>query len=613
MLKRKADDQEGGSGKKGVPADDSKQQLIPRHLPDQSITLNFKLTTWDEFAPGKLYYLPTSYTPRLLFENVEIRRQLAKFIPVMESFEFHTPEVRISNLIFLQDDLRVQSSTPTDATAFTQVCYLIHYCPEQEFEYFKLGNLINRTNNQYEDLNFEFETNQDSSFLTVGDINYTDFEKLLVIPAQANFYAGWDSDQRDTFIIKPYNIKVPYISPTFTSPASAQIEAFHRYYSCNFNVQDDNTRRWRAPGTNIGFAKNQNGTKFYKYGDTISCPINTNMEGLRLAKANNNFFWNDYQTTLTVDGETIRYNTQFIYPGNNRPYLCRCTNYEVSSTCTHHNKNKKKLKHHFFTMPPIKKPNGALLGQRCSVVCEQTFSITINFSQANFFPNSDYYDSDMTDQVHKAIIRTGIYGDVIKGGKPPPSGVGGPLCPYGQDCSQLCDYDNTFPGLFAWLFDQTEATIKSVLTVQFTDPNIADEISSPELTRFTGKVLDTLYPTRSTRMAQYLEQYRIPLKDIWFKVSSANSIPVRYVDGADAYDTVVYLENSRGDVRRFKEWGKKVGTGGSTTLGDTWIKLNNNALDEAVALSDDIKCFRPSYVQHADYENPSKQINTFFM
>ena len=44
-LKRKADELEGGFGKRGTPNDDSKVQLIPRSLPQSSITLNFKFTT----------------------------------------------------------------------------------------------------------------------------------------------------------------------------------------------------------------------------------------------------------------------------------------------------------------------------------------------------------------------------------------------------------------------------------------------------------------------------------------------------------------------------------------------------------------------------------------
>lgn len=142
-LKRKADEAEGGSGKKGAPNDDTKVQLIPRSLPQSSITLNFKYTTWEEFAPGRLYYLPTCQTPTFLFNQPTILKQLKKFIPIANTMTFHTPEVRLSNLIFLQDDLRVQSNTPTDATAFTQVCYLMTFSPPAQTQYFKLGSLIN--------------------------------------------------------------------------------------------------------------------------------------------------------------------------------------------------------------------------------------------------------------------------------------------------------------------------------------------------------------------------------------------------------------------------------------------------------------------------------------
>ena len=127
--------------------------------------------------------------------------------------------------------------------------------------------------------------------------------------------------------------------------------------------------------------------------------------------------------------DIIEYDTQFLYPGNNRQMLCRCTNYDPNTHCVLHNKDHKKLRYHFIKMPPIKKPNGALLGHRCSAICEQTFSITIGFQQSVFngmeydvktqeiTPNPN--DVNVLYQNHLYINRRAIYGQVKESTAPP--------------------------------------------------------------------------------------------------------------------------------------------------------------------------------------------------
>lgn len=596
MLKRKApDDQEGGSGKKGCPSDDTKTQLIPRSLPPSSITIHFKLTTWEEFAPGRLYYLPTCVTPKWIVNgNNNLQLQLAQYLPLAQSFEIHTPEVKLSNLIFLQDDLRVQSNTPTDATAFTQVCYLMHFCPTTPTEYFKLGNLVNGRNSDVTDLEYELQPNYNSAFTQVGEINYTDFTNTLLIPAYINRTAGWNTDgNRGQNPNPPYNDFPPYISPMTTPKSFGETIDFHRY--CSHNLQANASSHFLKPNKTIGFIKDMDKTTIYKYGDTIHLPIETNLEGQTLARSPNNYFWTDQTFTYVGGGNTVVYQKEFYYPGNNRPFLCRCTQYDPYVGCILHNKSFKKLKHHFITMPPIRKPNGALLGQRCSAICEQTFAITINFDTSHwnssdepekinvYTSNSD--DVQMKSQIHKTIVRNAIYGNVKEGGKPPPPYDGGPLCPYGMDCSGLCDFSNDWYGLMAWLTSQSEATVRNIISLYEKAPEDAVIFYVEDNYIFNREYLTDFIQPQSTKMADYLVNFRIPLKDMYFKINATNTNWYCFPTGTagKVKCSPVVIQDYHGAIEFLDVYGQDE----KKTI---YVKLNHNALDEALAKDELIVC-----------------------
>ena len=146
-----------------------------------------------------------------MFNHEPILNQLKKFLPITEYYEFHTPEVRLSNLIFLQDDLRVQSNTPTDATTFTQVCYIMHFPTPAQTEYFKLGTVYNKKVSKTSDMSYMLEPPDETSFVTAGELNYEIFLKLAVTPAKITGYAGWNpSPDADKLLPpKPYLYKAP--------------------------------------------------------------------------------------------------------------------------------------------------------------------------------------------------------------------------------------------------------------------------------------------------------------------------------------------------------------------------------------------------------------------
>lgn len=296
--------------------------------------------------------------------------------------EIHQPHAKMSNLIFLQDDLRVQSNTPTDATAFTQVCYLVQFSPAAQMNYFALGNLEDANTMVNNPLYYKLLPNPDSQLVKVGEQTYQDFEKLIVNPAQAGIYAGWNPDHKACPKTMEQGFKDPYISPN-QCPVSTG-GTIGSYFSSNFNVPFTEEYFFK-PTSCIAKATNMDHIKFYKYGDSIDIPIQTNLEGVHLTDHLSNSFTNRFPTQFTISGDDKYVLTSaFIYPGNNRPYKCRCYQYDPTISCTLHNKEFKPLQHSFFTMPPIKKPNGALLGQRCSVLLEQSFSITFHMNETTF-------------------------------------------------------------------------------------------------------------------------------------------------------------------------------------------------------------------------------------
>lgn len=611
MLKRKSegggDESAGKKNQTGI-ASESSTQPIPRHLPEKSVTLHFKRTTWEEFAPGKLYYLPTCVNPKYMF-NENMREQFNKFKGLWETMTISAPHTRVSNLIFLQDDLRVQSNTPTDATAFTQVCYLVHFAPAAQTEYFQFGNLAQREGTKYTPLQYTLQPEEDKQFTLIGEREYESFDKLLTIPARINKYAGWNPS--DTGAPKsPYSYTKPYISP----------RELDGIVSCNLQVENSDAYFLHSNKV-LAYAQDQDYIKFFKYGDTIDLGITTNLEGTKLYKDRANDFLNE---SVVVNVETgtdkVTYDTEFMYPGNNRPVLCRCYNFDPQFSCINHNKDFKPLKHHFFTMPPIKKPNGALLGQRCSVLVESTMTVTFNFHESTFEGLESDQDINIMAQNDAVMIRRGIYGTVESGGKPPPTITGGILCPYGFNCDNeggICEYENNWSGFTAYICDTNEATTKQILTTYTVKPEDATSINTFEIDGFGGftkENCEELWPKGSTQLYEMLEKLRIPEKYIYFFIPS--NVVLYSEDATDdegkliRYNFPIYLEDFYNNpcVEKNRYWRvNQVGRG------DIWVRLSTKALADAIAVSPGITCAQQAPpIQRTDYRNTSKIITTFF-
>lgn len=402
MLKRKSegggDEAPNKKNQSGIAAE-GMVNPIPRHLPQQTITLNFYQSTWEEVGPGQMYYLPLCQNPKYMFDAA-MRQQFNKFKELWGTMEIHTPKVRISNLIMLQDDLRVQNSTPTDATAFTQVVYMIKYCPKAQKQYFKLGSLDKEDMTAVKDITYELkpiksEIANPTQLVTLT--GFENFEKLTIHNAKSDYTAGFVPGKLPTLDTTTYKIEDPYISPNSTSLLSA--------FSGNLNPPN---KYFISPTYSITMARNLDKKEFYKYGDVIEYPINTNLEGVHLFNTLANNFLEEQIIEVEDQGKKIKYEGEFCWPSRNRPFLSRGNYFHSSTEPITEGKKFKELEHCFLTMPPIRKPGGALLGQRCSFLLEQSMSITLHMSQGTFFPDESD-DALQMNQDNSVVIRRNVY------------------------------------------------------------------------------------------------------------------------------------------------------------------------------------------------------------
>lgn len=479
------------SAKKSKSDDDVVENPIPRSIPSQSVTLNFTQRSWEEIAPGELYYLPICQNPFYIMDECMIN-QFKSFDGLWSSMEISTPHVKISNLIMLQDDLRVQNNTPTDATAFTQVVYLIHYVPQNQQMYFALQSLsdLNEYDGQF--LTYQLAP-QDINSRMVKVSGFEDFEKLLMLSANPGESAGFD----DSLITDGTGyIYTNYVSPLYQNDfkrvaGNMQMDLFTPSKNPN---PDQYPTNFLQNKSQILFAKNQDNISFHKYGDCIEFDIVTNLEGKKLISDDWNDFTESQRTIVINPGEETQknYMTEWCWPGKNRPYVTRSSNLDYKTDPVIHAKDMKPLKHHFFCMPPIRKPNGALLGQRTSFLLEQSFSVTFHFSTAVFA--DDLENSDIPyimDQKDGILMRRNFYG--IPGAERIPTNS--PFCGTVTtlNCrTPVCPVD-TFQGLLSFYLQYftTQALFQGNYEIS-NDPNLFDPsqiVGTLDLPQLTESVL----------------------------------------------------------------------------------------------------------------------------
>lgn len=382
MLKRKAESQGGGGGTEATV------DPVPRPLPQKSITLHFYSLTWEEVAPGQLYYLPLCQTPKYMMNPAHIN-QFNKFKPLWETMQIHAPKYKISNMVMLQDDLRVQNNTPTDATAFTQVIYMLKYCPAGQKQYFKLGNAVKQDMSQITDLSYKLQPikSDENPTQLITITGYENFENLTIQGAKANYAAGFVPGKLPSIASdEDYRLLEPYIAPNSTSLLSA--------FSANYTPSGEH---YIPPTKAATLARNQGSINTYKYGDVIEGSINTNLDGVHLLNTLSNDFLSEQTISFNEKGKKYTYEGEFVWPSRNRPYFSRGNYFDSATNPITQGKKLAHLEHCFLTMPPIRKPNGALLGQRCSFMLEQSFDITFHMAEGTYMDTEE----DNALQVHQ--------------------------------------------------------------------------------------------------------------------------------------------------------------------------------------------------------------------
>lgn len=361
---------------------------IPRLFRQNSITLHFTQRTWEEIGPGELKYLPICFSPAAIMDKFHIKA-FNKYIGLASTYEIHTPHIRISDIIMLQDTLITQSGTPSLNSIYTQACYMMMFEPQGVNNWYKLGTTDDCGETQ-QVLTYKFpHSKQQQCGLVTGMINingFKDFEKLVFNPAYPYFTGGWSQD--NTQIIKGQREDLEderdiIVSNNYIAPSpGVKLNQF----SCSLRGTD----KFLPLGEHTTMARNLDKIKFFEHGQTYSFDIDTNLEGVKLI----NHPLNSLATrvipvgppsTLGVTEDpdkdfNLLANYNFVYPSNNRPFYSRHDNMSIIGP-TEGAKDIGHIKHKFFCMPPIKKADGNLIAQRVTFLLEQSFSVTMHYPE----------------------------------------------------------------------------------------------------------------------------------------------------------------------------------------------------------------------------------------
>lgn len=417
MLKRAAESQPEGQPAQKAPAKGAAAGMradevinpIPRLFKQNSITIHISQRTFEEIAPGELKWVPTSQYWAAMFDKFHMD-QFYKYYSRCSTYEITNPKVRLSNLLMLQDEQKTNSGTPTDQSIFTQACYLIHYEPKGMKNWFKLGSSDNCGESQnilkYKPMKAN-DCKLISQLISIGEEGgkYQDFECLTINPAKPDIYAGWrplevEYTKEGAKVSQKYNEemedKAKYqVKDTFISPKDPNLGGF----SCSVHGDDPYIPLMH----HTTFCRNNDKISLHKYGDVLEWDVNTNMKGIQLMKHKHNepLGGTDYiklkktdddmgVPTEVIENRVIHY--AFCYPSENRPFYCRRDNFDYTGPIEH-NKQFGELKHHFLTMPPIKKHDGTLIKQRCSFIMEQGLSVTFHFPETVSEEDADFMDA----------------------------------------------------------------------------------------------------------------------------------------------------------------------------------------------------------------------------
>lgn len=405
----------GGSGGQSVTTN-----LIPRPFRVNSATFHINQRTWEELSAGELKYLPLCQSPFYMLDDAT-KGLLNKYRGLWSTMTINKPSARISNIMLMQDDYVTTGGTPQEMTSLMQSCYMLSYTPQKQSLYFKLANMTTCNKNDVKvGENFNYLVyNLGGSQCDAGDIkqlitlgNYEDFEHLAILTANVDEFAGFEPRgvvKQDKSIVTGYESSM---YNTFIPPN--RLIGDYAYYCANMQPVDEEKKKLVVkPFEQVTWARNLDKISIHKYGDVINLPINTNIEGRPLLNTSQNDLMTR-QTRISDKDGTYDYYTDFVWPSQNRPFYSRADNLSEIDPLESPKIGMAPLTHHFLTMPPIRKANGALLKQRASFILEQSYSITFNFPESVWdeAPDDDTFatSTNILNQKDAIIVRPVIYG-----------------------------------------------------------------------------------------------------------------------------------------------------------------------------------------------------------
>lgn len=396
----------GLAGSSGARAETVKNP-IPRLFSTQTLTFHFTQRTFEEVGPGELLYLRTCTSPIFMLDQSHMNI-INRYMPNASTFQVHQPQAKVSNILMLQDEIKTESGTPRDVTAYTQACYLIKYTPTRINNWFKLGctSDCGKTQKMLSlDLANVIECNNISQLAKLD--NYTNFEQLTINPARPYKSGGWNSyatiehgfdEDADSTKDPQILIEENYMSPEVTNPL--------RDFSCNYKGIDPHMQMNKHPT----YVRNLDKWSLYKYGEEFDIPISDNLSGLDLITSSqgNVPSYNQYEILgkiAPLKKDNYAANCLFTYPSRNCPYFTRKDNFSYITPVESKNKESR-IPHTFITMPPIKKNDGSLIKQRASFLLEQSMVFTMQFPE---YTSENESIVNMISQNNGVILRPGFF------------------------------------------------------------------------------------------------------------------------------------------------------------------------------------------------------------
>nr|QTE03833.1 MAG: VP [Lanius cristatus densovirus] len=325
----------GGAGSKG------ETNPIPRPMKRNRMTFTFTKCTFDEITSDLVSYFPGAFTLCNLFptRQTDIVANLAELFPLMS---IHPLKFKMSNFVFLLDEVGALGSTPVTTTSITPQMYFLHMRPDDQTQ----------TSIQIRD-----DDNKLLTFTTqIPDVNTS-----TLLTNDATFNAN----------VENWALRTPGTASTFQDGGKVG--------PINASVMSGTPRVPRVA--------DRKQFSIVRPGDAITKTYSTAVNKTLLATKI------DYFRTI-VSGATPSFTTTYYhYPGRFRPLLYRD---EMSNpTLAEKHPELGSCTYDFFVCPPIAKGDGTILKQRVACMTEIEMSITL-YNREDYYAVEGTHDANLS-------------------------------------------------------------------------------------------------------------------------------------------------------------------------------------------------------------------------